>query len=286
VGRDLVDLGRADPVDPVDRTDRAAPAAPAALRPVDLDLAVRVGPGVLGLVVRVDLVDLTDLAALDRMAPVAPDRTDLAAPGVLDPVVLDITAPVGLVAPVDRMVPVGLVAPVDRMGPVAPVDRMGLVGLVGLDTTDLVVPGITVPVAPVDRTDQVVPVAPVDRTDQLVPVAPVDRTDLVVLGDLVRMDRVALVVLGSTDRRRRTCNAGTTTVVARSGADRGTRHTASARPITVPRPRRGKMDSGGTVDLHREHHRPTGTAHRLLAAGTGRRPPVAGILSGTARRAT
>jgi hypothetical protein len=282
VVRDLVDLGRADPADPTDRADLAALAG---LRPVDLDLAVlavRVGPGVLA---PVDRMVPVGLVALDRMALVAPDRTDLAAPGVLDPVVLDITAPVGLVAPVDRMVPDGLVAPVDRMGPVAPVDRMGLVGPVapvapvdrmvpvGLDTTDQVVPGITVLMV-------------LDRTARAAPVDRVDRTDLVVLGDLVRMDRVALVVLGSTDRRRRTCNAGTTTVVARSGADRGTRHTASARPITVPRPRRGKMDSGGTVDLHREHHRPTGTAHRLLAAGTGRRPPVAGILSGTARRAT
>jgi hypothetical protein len=281
-----VDLGRAGPVDP---TDLAAPAAPAGLRPVDLDLAVRVGPGVLGLVVRVDLVDLTGLAALDRMAPVAPDRTDLAAPGVLDPVVLDITVPVDP-GVLDRMVPVGLVAPVDRMVLVALVALVALVDRMGpVDRVGLVAPVVLDITAPVD------PVVP----DRMVPVglvAPVDRmglVDLVVLGAPVglvapvdRMDRVVLVVLGGTDRRRRTCNAGTTTVVARSGADRGTRHMASARPITVPRPRRGKTDSGGTVDLHREHHHLTGTAHRLLAAGTGRRPPVAGILSGTGRRAT
>jgi hypothetical protein len=141
-------------------------------------------------------------------------------------------------------------------------DRMDLVvpnmaALVDLDRMDLVVPNMAALVG------RVVPVVP----NMVVPAVP----NMVVLADR---------------HRRRMCNAVTTTAVARSGVDRGTRRTASARPITARRRRHGKTDSGGTVDLLRERRRPTGTGHRLLAAGTGRRLPGAGIPIGTGPDAT
>jgi hypothetical protein len=232
---------------------------------VDLGLAVRVDPMV--------------RAGLDRMDPAAPvDRVGLdrvVRVGLVD--LMGLAALVGL----DRMDPVALVG-LDRMDPVAPVglDRMDLVAPVGLDRMDLV--GLVVPT--------MVARVGLDRMDLVGRAVP----NMVALVDLDPMDRVvpvALVVpvvpnmaarVAPADRRRpRMCNAVTTTVVARSGVDRGMRRTASARPITARRPRHGKTDSGGTVGLLRERHHPTGTGHRLLAAGTGRRPLVAGIPIGT-----
>jgi hypothetical protein len=278
VVRDPVNLGLAVRVGPMDR---------AGLRlavPVGLDLG-RVAPADLPPVVRVGLVvDLTVPAAR-----VGLDRTDLAAPA--GPLVLDRMGRLVPVVPntvgrvdLDRMDLAGPVVPnmvgrvgldlVDLAGPVVPnmVGRVGLdlVGRVGLDRMDLVgrvVPaglgltglvGLVGRVDPVDPVDPVVPVV-LNMAD---PVGPVDR------------------------HRRHMCNAVSTTVVARSGVDRGMRRTASARPITARRPLHRNTDSGGTEDLRREGRHPTGTGRRLLAAGTGRRPPVAGIPIGTGRHAT
>jgi hypothetical protein len=269
VGQDRVDLGLVVLVAPVDLTDLAG------LRLVGL--VVPAVPVVLGPGARVDPVDLMALAALDRMG-----RAALAVPVRVDPVrrvVLDITGRAVLVvlAALDRTGP----APPDRMDPVVPVvlvvlgrmDPVDPVGRVVLDITGRAVLGTTAPVV-------------LDRMDLAAPVDLADPLDLAALAAPVVLNTVARAGLGRTDHRRRTCNAVTTTVVVRSGVVRATHRTASARPITAHRPRRGKMDSGGTVGLHREHPHPTGTAHRLLAAGTDRRPPVAGIPSGTGRHAT
>jgi hypothetical protein len=234
------------------------------LRPVGLRLVVRVG-----------LVDLTVPVArvgLDRINPAVPvglarvvlgvpvARVDLMAP--VARVGLDRTDLAGLVvlAPVAPVLPVGL----DRMARVVPAARvgLGLMDLVGR-AAPLVLGDPEVPVVPV------VPVVP----NMAVPVGP---NMVVRVVRVVRVDR----------HRRRMCNTVSTTVVARSGVDRGTRRTASARPITARRPRHRNTDSGGTVDLLRELRHPTGTGHRLLAAGTGRRPPVAGIPIGTGPDAT
>jgi hypothetical protein len=236
---------------------------------VDLGLAVRVGPmDRAALAVRVGLVVPVgrDLGRVDlgRVAP-----ADLPLVGLVDRVArVDLMGPAALVG-LDRM---DLAAPVDRAGlglavrvglgvPVARVDRMGPAALVGLDRMDLAAPVVPNMVARVvlDRVGRAAPVVPV------VPVVPN------MVGRVAPAGR----------HRPRMCNAVTTTVVARSGVDRGMRRTASARPITARRPRHGKTDSGGTVDLLRERRHPTGTGHRLLAAGTGRRPLVAGIPIGT-----
>jgi hypothetical protein len=254
VVRDPVDLGLAVRVGPMDRAGLGLAVRVGLVVPLGRDLVRvdlgRVAPADLPLVGLVDRV-----ARVDRMGPAALvglDRMDLAAPVGL--------ARVGLVAPVDRA-GLGLAVRVGLGVPVARVDRMGPAALVGLDRMDLAAPVVPNMVARVDldrvgRAAPVVPVVPV-VPNMVGPVAPADR------------------------HRPRMCNAVTTTVVARSGVDRGMRRTASARPITARRPRHGKTDSGGTVDLLRERRHPTGTGHRLLAAGTGRRPLVAGIPIGT-----
>ena len=255
--------GRAPQADLVGLTGPAAPAG----RP-RLGLVVRVVPVGLGPVVRVVLgraprADLVDL--MDPAAPAARARLALVA----------LVALVGLVPgdrvdPMDRTglvvlgAPVGLTA---RAAPVDPGDR------VGLNTAARAAP--EVPEGPTDRVD------PGDRVGlstapRVVPV------DLVVLADPVGLNTAA-----PADRlRRRTSNAVSMTVVAHSGVAPGTRRTASVRPITAHRLRHRSTDSAGTADLHREGHHPTGTGHRPLVAGTGRRLPVAGILDGMARHAT
>jgi hypothetical protein len=232
-------LGLVARVDPVDLMDRAVRVHLHLAVQVHLLLAALVHLHRAGLVARVDPVDLMDLAV---------------------PVHLH---PVGLVVR-RRMVRVDLA---DLTGP-AVRDRTDLVSPVGL-------------VGP-DRMDLVGRAALGDRVDRVVPVGLI-TADLVVLGD-----RVGLVGLRLTTdhRRRRTCNAVSTTGVARSGVVHGTHRTGSARRITARHPRHRKMDSDGTVDLRQERRHPTGTGHRLPAAGTDRRPPVAGIPGGTGPDAT
>jgi hypothetical protein len=185
------------------------------------------------------------------------------------------------------------------------VDLMGLavLHLLGRAVLHLVAMGPVVRVAPVDLTSRVVRVAPVELTSRVVRVAPVDRVELtsraapadplVLVGpaDLVGPDlTVPVDRAAQVDRRRRlhrrTSKRVSTTGVARSGVAPGTHRTDSARRIMARRRRRGNADSGGTVDLLPELRRLTGTAHRLLAVGTGRHLLAAGTPDGMGRLAT
>jgi hypothetical protein len=255
---DLDLVAQAGPVDPTDRSVLVVLVLVVLAVPVVLALAALVVLVVLVVLGLVALVDLTgrvvrgrmDRAALVVLDPVVLlDPVDRAALVVLDPAVLvDLTGRV-VRDRMDRVVLVVLVV----LGLAGPVDLRARVGRVGLGLTDLAVP--------------------VGRPAPVVLEARVDPVDLITAGLAGR-------------HRRHTYNAVTTTAVARSGVVRGTHRTASARPITARRPRRGKMDSAGMVDLRRERRHPTGTAHRLLAAGTDRRPPAVGTLAGTGPDAT
>jgi hypothetical protein len=241
--------------DLVDLVDLMGPAGLVVVRP-HLGLVVREGRVVLALVAQADLVDLTDRTAQadrDRMAPV--DRAALAVLDRVDPV--DLMDRTGLVVLAARVVLMARVVPADRAGlnMVVPADRAGLNTAVPADRAGL---------------NTAVPAVLMGR---------VVLGDLVVPGDLNTAGRVA----PAGHHRRPMCNAVTMTVVARSGVVRGTHRTASARLVTA-RPRlRPRTDSGGMVGLLPERRRPTGTVHRLLAVGTGRRPPEAGTNTGTDR---
>jgi hypothetical protein len=211
-----------------------------------------------------------------------------------DPAVLVV---LHLVHPGDRVDLTGLVVP-HLLGPVVlhlgdRADLMGravlvvlhLLGLAVLNLGDRVVLVATGPVdrvAPVNLTSRVDRVAPVDRVELTSRAAPADLVGLAAPDLTVPVGRAAPV-----DRRlRRTSSTVSTTGVARSGVVRGTHRTDSARRITARRLRRATTDSGGTMDLLLALSRPTGTAHRLQAAGTGRRLLAAGTIDGTGRLAT
>ena len=242
--------------------------------------------------------------------------------GLVAPVVLVAPRLVGRAGPVelvlvgqgDRAELMGLVAPVLRVHP----RLVGRAGPVEPDLAHLVAPAVLVPpvaMAPGDRVDLAPRVVPVDRVELMSRVVPVDRVELtsrVVPVDRVELtsrvglaNRVGLTSLGDragpvdlavpdltgpaapVDRhRRRTSNTVSTTGVARSGVVPGTLRMGSARRITVRRLRRGNAASGGTTDLRLAVRRPTGTAHRLLAAGTGRHLLAAGTVDGMGRLAT
>ena len=215
----------------------------------------RVGLAVLALVV-LDLVARAGLRGLTapvvQVAPLVPAVLDRVAPADrMSPVVLGPVAPVAL-GPVARAVRAV------QASPEAPAARIGMA-----DLADQV--GLVVPADRIGMADLAVPAVLVAPGDQMGPAA---RADL------------------AARPQRRTCHAVLTTVAARSGVARVTRRTASARPVTVRRPRRRHMGSDGMVDLHRERRHRTGTGHRLPAAGTARRPPVAGTNTGMGRRAT
>jgi hypothetical protein len=178
------------------------------------------------------------------------------------------------------------------------VDLVDLAVLVLAGRVALAVPVVTVRVDPANlvvlvKTDLA------DRVDLMVlagRVAPVGRADLVVLVvldrvDLADPDLMGRVVLADpaaqVDRHRpRMSNTVSTTGVARSGVAPGTHRTGSARRITARLLLRRNAASAGTMDLRPAVRRLTGTAHRLLAAGTGRHLPAAGTVGGTGRRAT
>lgn len=259
------------------RQDLVVRAVPVVRDPVDLGLAVRVGP-------------------TDRVGLVAPvDRLLLAPVDLVVPEDLGLVVPVGpvdltvLVAPVDRhrmvpllLVPLGLVL---RMDLADRTDRTGplvLVGLVLLDRMDPVVrAGLMALVVLADLVDLVDlnTAAPVVLMAPVVPVVP---------GDPEVPDTASRVGLAApVDRHRRpTCNKVTMTAVARSGVVRGTHRTASALQVTARPHLRPRTDSGGMVGLLPERRRPTGMVHRLPAVGTVRRPPEAGTHIGTVRHTT
>jgi hypothetical protein len=271
------------------RQDLGVQADPVVRDPVGLGLAVRVGPTDrvgpvgrprLGLVVRVDLVVPEDLGRVglvrlvDLTVPAARLDRHRMVPVVLVPAgrgdLADLMDRTGLVVLVVLLAPVGLVVlyPMDRAGLAVRPGRMDLVAradpvaqAVPADLVDLVDLNTAARAAPVVLMARVVLVDPVGP-NTAGPVAPVDR------------------------HRRPMCNAVSTIVVARSGVVRATRRTASVRPITARRPRHRNTASDGTVDLPRERRHPTGTGHRLLAAGTGRHLPVAGTPTTTGRHAT
>ena len=168
------------------------------------------------------------------------------------PVELDLArlvAPVVLVPPV-AMVPVALA---DLARRAAPVDRVGLMGLVDrVVPADLRAPAVLGAPAVPDLTD---------RVDLAGRAAPVDR------------------------HRRRTSSTVSTTGVAPRWAAPETCPTGSARRITGHRLRPESMDSAGTVGLPPALRRLSGTDHRLQAVGAGLRLPVVGTAHGTGRRA-
>jgi hypothetical protein len=246
---------------------------------VDLGLAVRVGPihraglRLLGLRLvdrppvgqrPVDLVDPMDLAALHLVGPRLAvqhlvDRRLAVLVGLMDPAVLRLVA---------RVVLLGLVVLVVLV--------VGRVGLDRMDPAVPVVPNMAAPVAPSMVARAGLGRAGLDLEVQAAPVV------LVALNMAGRVGLVAPV-----DRhRRRMCNTVSTTVVARSGVDRGTRRTASAHPITARHPHHRNAASGGTMGHLRAVRHPTGTAHRLLAVGTGRRLLAAGTVDTMGRLAT
>ena len=245
--------------------------------PADLLLA---GPGD-----RVDLMGPADRAVL--VAPVIPRLQDLVLADLGDRVEpMDLLGLVVLLL-LDPGERVDLMGRVDRaeLGPVdlvqtGLVDRVGLTGLGDLASrVVLVTTGPVDLAAPVDR---VGPMSLAGRTGLA------DRVGLEAPADLEApaspdlTDRAAQV-----DRhRRRTSNTVSTTGVARSGVAPGTHRTDSARRITARRLRRRNAASGGTMDLLLEVRRLTGTAHRLLAVGTGRHLLAAGTVDGTGRLAT
>jgi hypothetical protein len=244
-------------------------------------------------------------AVLDRVLVLGPAPADLVPAGPGDRVELT-----GLVAPVVRVLPrlAGRAGPVELVlaGPGDRVELMGLVVPVVLDRVELgqVDPELPDLMGRVDLGDLasrlvLVAMGPLDRA------APVDlvQTGLANrVGLMRRVDRAAPEGLEApanpeapdltgraalVDRHlRRTSNTVSTTAAARSGAAPGTHRTGSARRITVRRLRRGNAASGGTTDLRLAVRHPTGTAHRLLAAGTGRHLQAAGTVDGTGRRAT
>ena len=188
-----------------------------------------------------------------------------------------------LVAPGDRVDLMGLVDPhrVDLglvvLLLVAPGDRMDLMGLVDRAVLGLVV------LLLVDRAALMARVGLRDLASRVVLVAmgPVDLADLVQTGLVQRVeltsrvdrgdraDRVVLDRAAPVDRHpRRTSNTVSTTGVARNGAAPGTRRTDSARRTTARRLHLRNAASDGTMDRPPEGHHLTGTAHRLLAAGT------------------
>jgi len=264
---------------------------------MDHSRTIRMAPGpdrVLGLVpvVRVDpaalhLVALRGLRPVVRAAPHPAgqvEHTDLAG---LPPVVrADLhlvdqaeLGRVGLLAPAVRVAradtdPVRLVAPLE-LGRGHLVVRLDLmVAKVGLPRVDQVErdPVATANLDPVGRMVLV-------DTDPAARVALVDlaRADPVGLAD--RVDRVGR-------RRRPMCSMARSIGVARNSAVRGTRRTASARPITVPRHRPRNMGSVGTTGLLPGVLRRTGTVRRPPVVGTVRRLPVVGTRDGTVRAAT
>jgi hypothetical protein len=253
-------------------------------------------PGRVGLVLGPE-----DPAVLGPEDPAVLGPEDPAVLGPEDPAVLDLVLVLGpapvelvLVGQGDRVELMGRVAPVvlvpprlvGRAGPVELVlvgqgdrveltSRVVLVVLVGMDPADLVRTGLA------DRVELMSPVDLVDRADLAVlvptdPEAPADLEAPDLTGRAARVDR----------HRRRTSNTVSTTGVARSGAAPGMHRTDSARRTTVHRLRPANTDSDGTVDRPPEPRRLTGTAHRLRAAGTGRRLLVAGMLHGVGRLAT
>jgi hypothetical protein len=235
---------------------------PVALDPVALDPVVRdlvvlgpVGPVDLGLAGRVDL-DLAARGPVDRAALAhIRDPVGLVGLGRADPVVLE---------------PAGRVGLVDQ--------GMDLVGLAVLGRVDLVGPGLVDQgMDPADRVARAV-------LDLAVRAHLVDR-------DINRVDLAGRVGLaGQVDRadrhRRLTRPEVLSTAVARRWAARGMCRTASAHPVTVHRRRPHNTDGAGTVGLHPERRRLSGTDRRPRVAGTVHRLPVVGTPHGTGRRAT
>ena len=250
------------------------------------------------------------LALVDRAAPGPMDLVDPA--GLAVPVVLGLAVPAGLVEPVlvGRAVP----GPTARVGPAVRVVPVGPAGLVEPVLVGRAVPDPTARVvrvglavlSPVVRADPVNQVAvtvlvgpaplggradPVNQVAVTVLVGPGGLADPLVREDPVDPDLTAQVGrAGLVDPvghlRRRTFNTASTTGVVLNGVARTTRRTDSAHRITEHRLRRGTTDSAGTAGLPPERRRPTGTARRLLAAGTVRLLPAAGTSVGTGRHAT
>jgi hypothetical protein len=148
------------------------------------------------------------------------------------------------------------------------------------------VPLATGPMAPAVQTDlavQTVPVHPVG------PTSPAGQASLVHPASLaVPTTPVSRVGMADLHRRplRRTSSTVSTTNPAPRWAARGICRMGSARPTTVRRLRPVSTDSVGRVGRPPELRRHSGTAHRLLAAGTGRRLPVVGTLDGMGHPAT
>jgi hypothetical protein len=218
--------------------------------------------------------------------PVVPRRVDLGL------VAMHLAHRLALLRLVPRRVDLGLVAmhlahrlallrPVPRRADLAPADTaranrpvphrvVALVDRVDLTSlADRVNPVRTMS-SGVDLANPVNPVNPV-RT------SPVDLANPAVPGRTVDRHR---------RHPRRTSNTASTSGVARSGVAPGTHRTDSARPTMAHRHLRRNAASAGTTGLRPEDRRLTGMAHRLLAAGTDRRLPVAGTATGTDRRVT
>jgi hypothetical protein len=228
-------------------------------------LVGRAAPVQLVLVGRGDRVELMGLVApARRPAPVVLHLADRVELGPVDRELPDLMGRVDLGDLVVRVVlvvmrPVDLAAPADlvQTGRAAPADRVELTSRV-------------------DRVDRVELTSRVDRAVLAAPVGLVDPAGLALTGRVALADR----------HRRRTSNTVSTTGVARSGAAPGTHRTDSARRITAHRRRRGNTALGGTMGRLLEVRRLTGTAHRLLVVGTGRRLLAAGTVDGMGRLAT
>jgi hypothetical protein len=261
---DLVLAGRGDRVEPMGLVARVV-LVPRRLvgraGPVELVLAGRgdrvelmglVAPGRRPAPVVLHLADRVELGPVDRELPDLMGRVDLR----------DLAVRVVLVA----MRPADLAAPADRVELTSRVDRVDRVELTSrVDRVELT-----------SRVDRVELTSRVDRADRAVLEAPVDLAGLALTGRVALADR----------HRRRTSNTVSTTGVARSGAAPGTHRTDSARRITAHRRRRGNTALGGTTGRLLEVRRLTGTAHRLLVVGTGRRLLAAGTVDGMGRLAT
>jgi hypothetical protein len=216
-----------------------------------------VGPGD-----RVELMDPAVPVVLRRLDLLLVDLGERVERGPMDRELPDLMDRVHRGDLASRAVLMGM-GPVD---PAAPVDRVGLMSRAA-------------PVGLADRADLELPADPADLE---LPADPVDRAGR---ADLVGPDLTGRAA--QVDRHRRpTSNTVSTTGVARSGVAPGTHRMDSARRITVRRLRRRNTASGGTTDLRPAVRRLTGTAHRLLAVGTGRHLLAAGTVDGTGRRAT
>ena len=213
-------------------------------------------------------------AVLVALDPVGTGLMDLADPAAL--VKTDLASRVDLTVPVVRAV-LRLVVLVD-MG-LAALVKTDLVGLAALVKTDPVVL-VDMGLAALVKMDPVVLVdmglAALVQTDLVGLAAPVVLDLMDLAGRVVPVDRL----------RRRMCNTASTTAVAPSGVAPTTLRTGSAHRTTERRPRRGNTDSAGTAGLPPGRPHPTGTGHRLLAAGTVRRLPAVGTRGGMDRHAT